>query len=137
MISAAVVPPCPSAPFAADATVPATPSLWPLDRDAAWWAVESARAESDWPSICAAALEMMVIGGILEPQPDTTSSGTLSSWNAPSWREAAIAYHKDRRGHRLVIEIDPKRLARLRRLMANEISLERALHELRSNFQKG
>jgi hypothetical protein len=39
-----------------------------------------------------------------------------------------------------MMKIEPKRLARLRRLMADDVSLERAWHVLRdkhSNFQKG
>jgi hypothetical protein len=82
----------------------------------------------------ASALEIMVAGGILEPEPDI-----MTAWDAPSWRRAAVEYHRDRPG-RLAVEIEPKRLARLRRLMADDVSLERAWHELRdkrSNFQKG
>jgi hypothetical protein len=52
------------------------------------------------------------------------------AWDAPSWREAAVAYHKDRNGRRLSVEIEPKRLARLRRLLLSEVSLERAWHGL-------
>ena len=52
------------------------------------------------------------------------------AWDAPSWRETAVAYHKDRNGRRLSVEIEPKRLARLRRLLLSEVSLERAWHEL-------
>ena len=53
--------------------------------------------------------------------------GQLSAekaWDAPSWRD------KDRNGRRLSVEIEPKRLARLRRLLLSETSLERAWHEL-------
>jgi len=99
----------------------------------AWWAAEAARAGTDRSGLVAAALEMMVAAGMVEqPRPET-----ITPWDAPSWREAAVEYHKDRRERRLVIEIDAKRLARLRRLLADEISLDRAWHELRSNFQKG
>ena len=38
-----------------------------LDRDRVWWAEEAWRADTDWPSVVGAALEMMVAGGILEP----------------------------------------------------------------------
>ena len=102
--------------------------------DEAWWAEESARIGTDWPGVVDAALEMMAAGGILEPEPDT-----MTAWDVPSWRQAAVEYHRDRPG-RLAVEIEPKRLARLRRLMADDVSLERAWHELRdkhSNFQKG
>jgi|SRR5262245_8696072 len=54
----------------------------------------------------------------------------MSYWDAPFWREAAIEYHRDRpRGP----AIEPERLALLRRLMADDVSLERAWHELRDN----
>jgi Uncharacterized conserved protein (DUF2190) len=47
-----------------------------------------------------------------QPQPET-----ITPWDAPSWREAAAEYHHDRSG-RLAVEIEPKRLERLRPLMA-------------------
>ena len=101
--------------------------------DGVWWAEEAAGAGADWSGVVAAALEMMIAAGIIEqPEPKT-----MTPWDGPSWREAAVEYHKDRRDRRLVIEIDAKRLARLRRLLADEISPDRAWHELRSNFQKG
>jgi hypothetical protein len=76
----------------------------------------------------------VVAGGLLEAKPET-----FAAWDAPCWCQAAAEYHRDRPG-RLAVEIEPKRLARLRRLMADDVSLERAWHELRdkrSNFQKG
>jgi hypothetical protein len=96
-----------------------------------WWAAEAIRADTDWPGVVDTALEMLVAGGVIEPEPD------MPHWDAPSWREAAVDYHRDRPGS-LAVETEPKRLARLRRLMA--VSLERAWRELRdthSNFQKG
>jgi hypothetical protein len=51
------------------------------------------------------------------------------AWDAPSWRETAVAYRRDRNGRRLSVEIEPKRLAWLRRLQLSEVSLERAWHE--------
>jgi hypothetical protein len=102
-------------------------------RNEAWWAEQSAKDDTDWPGVVNAALEMMVAGGILESEPDT-----VNSWDVPSWRQAAVEYHRDRPG-RLAGEIDPTRLALLRRLMVPDISLERAWHELRDmrpNFRK-
>ena len=61
----------------------------------------------------------------------------MTAWDVPSWRHAAVEYHRDRPG-RPAVEIEPKRLARLRRLMADDVSLERAWHGLRDkhfNFQ--
>jgi hypothetical protein len=99
-------------------------------RNEAWWAEQSAKDDADWPGVVNAALEMMVAGGILESEPDT-----VNSWDVPSWRQAAVEYHRDRPG-RLAVEIEPKRLARLRRLMADGVSLERAWQEIQ-NFSKG
>jgi hypothetical protein len=48
---------------------------------------------------------------------------------ATSWREAAAEYHRGQWG-RLPVDIEPKRLARLRRLMADSVSLERAYYEI-------
>jgi hypothetical protein len=89
-----------------------------------WWTEESARVGTGWPAVIDAALEIMVAGGILEPEPDT-----MTAWDAPSWRLAAVEYHRDRPG-RLAVEIEPKRLARLRRLMADDVSLERAFAKI-------
>jgi hypothetical protein len=98
--------------------------------DRAWWAEEASRACTDWLSVIDAALEMLVASGILEPEPDP-----MTPWDAPSWRQAAVEYHRDRPGP-LAVEIEPKRLARLRRLMADDVSVDRAWHELRDQFSK-
>ena len=60
-----------------------------------WWAAEAIRADTDWPGVVDTALEMLVAGGVIEPEPDMP---------APSWREAAVDYHRDRPG-RLAVEI--------------------------------
>ena len=107
----------------ADAAAPVAPAA-PLAvvstavHDREWWAEEAVRAGTDRSSLVAA-------GMVEQPQPET-----ITPWDAPSWREAAVAYHKDRNGRRLSVEIEPKRLARLRRLLLSEVSLERAWHEL-------
>src|SRR5262245_28831698 len=93
--------------------------------DREWWAEEAVRASTDRSGLVAAAVEMMVAAGMVEqPKPET-----ITPSDAPSWREAAAEYHRDRSG-RLAVEIEPKRLARLRRLMADDISIDRAWHEL-------
>ena len=50
--------------------------------------------------------------------------------NAPSWKEAAKQYHRDRAGRPLIVEIEPEHLKRLRRLMDPATSLERAWNEI-------
>jgi hypothetical protein len=95
--------------------------------DREWWAEEAVRAGTDRSGL-AAAVEMMVAAGMVEqPQPET-----ITPWDAPSWREAAAEYHRDRSG-RLAVEIEPKRLERLRRFMAHSISLERVYDEIGRN----
>src|SRR5262245_29114040 len=121
-----------SATAIAASTTAATAVVSTAPEDREWWAAKAARIGTDWEGVIATAFEMMVAGGILEPERMTT-------WDAPSWRQAAVEYHRDRPGC-LAVEIEPQRLARLRRLMADDVSLERAWHELRdkdSNFQKG
>ena len=48
-------------------------------------------------------------------------------WSAPSWHEAAVEYHKDRGKRPLIVEIEPERLGRL---LADDVSLERAWAEV-------
>ena len=63
--------------------------------------------------------------------------------NARDWRQAAADYHRARGQRTLVVEIEPERLARLRHLMADDVSLDRAWHEIRDSrrisktFQRG
>ena len=88
--------------------------------DREWWAEEAVRAGTDRSGLVAA-------GMVEQPQPET-----ITPWDAPSWREAAAEYHRDRSG-RLAVEIEPKRLVRLRRFMAHGISLERVYDEIGCN----
>jgi hypothetical protein len=90
----------------------------------AWWAEEAACAGTDWPSVVGAALELLVAAGIIEPEPDA-----MTPWDALSWRDATVEYHRGRPG-RLAVEIEPKRLARLRRLTPDSVSLERAYYDI-------
>lgn len=71
-------------------------------------------------------------------------SNSAADTNARDWRQAAADYHGARGQRTLVVEIEPERLARLRRLMADDVSLRRAWQELRdnreiskANFRKG
>jgi hypothetical protein len=116
-----------SAPASATAAPLAIVSTAAHDR--AWWTAAAARTRTSWAGVVDAALEMMVAGGIIERQRDTMDAHDVSSW-----REAAIEYHRDHPG-RLTVKIEPKRLARLRRLMADGVSLERAWQEIQ-NFSK-
>jgi hypothetical protein len=52
------------------------------------------------------------------------------AWSAPSWREAAEQYHRDRAGRALIVETPPEHLAWLRRLLRDNVSLDYAWNEL-------
>jgi hypothetical protein len=62
----------------------------------------------------------------------TGESGTQDrdGWRDPGWAKAARDYHRARAGRRSVVEIDPERLGRLRRLLGDDISVDRAWREL-------
>jgi hypothetical protein len=62
---------------------------------------------------------------------DIEAEPTLAddAWSAPGWRDAAVAYHN--RGNRVsVTSYTADELARLRGLMADDVTLERAWHEI-------
>src|SRR5262245_12397793 len=107
-----------SASLASTTTAPrAVVSIASHDRE--WWAEEAVRTGTDWSGVVAATLELIVAAGIVQqPLPET-----ITPWDAPSWRGAAVDYHRDRQGHRLLVDIEPKRLARLHRLMSDGVSL--------------
>src|SRR5438045_4067609 len=86
--------------------------------DREWWAVEAVHAGTDWSGLAVAALEMMFAAGIIEEP----AAQAMTPWDAPSWRDATVEYHRDRPG-RLAVEIELKRIARLRRLMADDSSI--------------
>jgi hypothetical protein len=52
------------------------------------------------------------------------------AWDAPVWREAALEYHEARGNRVSIVPYAPEHLARLRRLMDDGVSLDRAWHEL-------
>lgn len=51
-------------------------------------------------------------------------------WAAPTWREAALQYHKARDGRVSIVPYARDDITRLRRLMDDGVSLDRAWHEL-------
>jgi len=52
------------------------------------------------------------------------------AWAAPGWREAALDYHKARDGRVSITSYAPEHLARLRRLLDDDVSLGAAWSEL-------
>src|SRR6516162_7023766 len=110
----------PAAPFAAVSTAV---------HDREWWAEEAVRADTDRSGLVAAALEMMIAAGIIE-QPELK---TMTTWDGPSWRAPAEDYHGKRASRRTSETISPERLAHLRRLMADDSSIDRAWHELEAD----
>jgi hypothetical protein len=102
-----------------------------------WWARQSLVDGTDWQSIGEAVLAVLRQHGFFDVRqgegPKAQERGEASeAWCAPSWREAAVDYHKNRAG-RPAGEIEPGRLRRLRGLMAADVSLDRAWHALRDN----
>jgi hypothetical protein len=83
----------------------------------------------DWPAVGNAALIMMATAGVIDAD---IPAVTIDHWSTPSWRMAAIDYHRHRPA---VPVIAPKRLARLRWLLSDDISFERAWGIL--NYSKG
>jgi hypothetical protein len=52
------------------------------------------------------------------------------AWSHPGWAKAAREYHQARGDRILVVETEPERLARLRPLMNDNVSIERAWNEI-------
>jgi len=59
------------------------------------------------------------------------------AWSASGWKAAAIEYHRDCTGHPLIVELEPKRLKRLRELLKDSISLSRAYREISTRKDGG
>jgi hypothetical protein len=61
------------------------------------------------------------------------------TWGDESWKRAARSYHVARRGTRAVLSVqtEPDKLKRIRRLMAGDISLDRAYAELAGQAADG
>ena len=97
--------------------------------DREWWAEEAVHAGTDWYGVVTAALEMLVTAGIIEqPEPKT-----MTTWDGPSWRASAKDYHEQRASRRTSETISRERLAHLRRLMADDSSIDRAWHKLEAD----
>jgi hypothetical protein len=64
------------------------------------------------------------------PTSDEPTAFADEAWSTPSWREAAVEYHKDRSNRASVTPYMADELARPRGLMANDVSLDRAYAEL-------
>jgi len=128
----------PSVAAASPTVAPAGPlaAVRTAVHDREWWAEEAIRTGTDWSGLIAAALEMMVAAGIIEEP----AAQAMTPWVAQPWRDAAVEYHRDRPGP-LAVVIEPKRLALLRRLLADGVSLGQAWLELRDTrskaFQRG
>ena len=117
---AAASPIAPAAPLAAVTTGV---------HDREWWAEEAVRVGTDRSGLVAAAVEMMITAGIIEqPEPKT-----MTTWDGPSWRASAKDYHEQRASRRTSETISRERLAHLRRLMADDSSIDRAWHKLEAD----
>jgi hypothetical protein len=61
---------------------------------------------------------------------EASGFGTNAAWESPGWRQAALDYHAARGANPTVVEIEPERLAALRALMADDVSIDQACHQL-------
>jgi hypothetical protein len=61
------------------------------------------------------------------------------TWGDESWKRAARSYHVARRGTRAVLSVqtEPDKVRRIRRLMAEDVSLDRAYAEFNSKATDG
>jgi len=55
---------------------------------------------------------------------------TADACDVFSWKQAVGEYHREGAGRRLIVEIEPERLKRLRRLMQSAVTLEQAYWEI-------
>jgi len=65
-----------------------------------------------------------------DPMRDELFGVDIDPWDAPGWREAANEYRKARGKNVSVVSLAPEGIARLRRLMDDGVSHERAWFEL-------
>jgi hypothetical protein len=54
-------------------------------------------------------------------------------WAAPGWRDAAAEYHATRGRGANIVELEPERLRRLRRLLDDSVNIDRAYREINAN----
>jgi hypothetical protein len=105
--------------------------LWRADELALADAVDDLLLAADFDGLTAkvgeGALQAIVAWAFACVCDGEGSEPPLDAWSAPSWREAALEYQRERCA---VGKIELERLARLRALLANNVSLERAWHEL-------
>ena len=102
------------------------------------WREQSLDDRTDWVPLNQAADTALQRLRALQPscQGDVTTDCwkklAEEAWDAPSWREAARGYRDARGGRVAVAEIDPGRSQLLRRLMDDDISINRAWDEINS-----
>src|SRR5262249_41391406 len=53
-----------------------------------------------------------------------------SYWDGEGWKKAARWYHENQQGRTLIVETDPEQIKRLRQLLTDDVTLDRALREL-------
>jgi len=64
------------------------------------------------------------------PMRDDMFDVDIDPWDAPGWHAAAVDYHKARDGRVSIVSYAPGEITRLRRLMGDDVSVERAWREL-------
>jgi hypothetical protein len=103
-----------------------------------WWREQARIDHTDWVSLNDAAdtalqrLRAVQPSSQVHVRTDPRKKLAVEAWDAPSWREAARGYRDARGGRVLVAKIDSGRSQLLRRLMGDDISINRAWDEINS-----
>ena len=76
------------------------------------------------------AVQALMVEAFAPLRTDLECSIAEDAWSAPGWREAAIDYHEARGKNVSIVSYTPDELARLRRLMDDDILIEQAWEEM-------
>jgi hypothetical protein len=68
---------------------------------------------------------------------DFWAQAAQDAWHGEGWAQAAQEYRATRGKRRTIVEIEPEKLQRLRALLDDSVSLERAYAEINSSHIKG
>jgi hypothetical protein len=83
------------------------------------------------------AREMLERAGWYEAVETENSADSAGAWAAPSWRDAAAEYLQALGNRASAVTHTPEELAKLRWLLADEVSLQRAHAEIAAHHTKG
>jgi hypothetical protein len=84
---------------------------------------------------CSGQPEHARLGDDVQPTVVDWADMARAAWDGPGWRAAAAECHN--KNYQSAAKIEPERLQRLRHLMDNDVSLERAWSELNDQRRRG